>query len=81
MKLEPLTPPALPVLTERLPEPAVEVAFASRLNDAPSSNGKARVSTTQDVGSIPTGAATYVDDATGVEVTEAHWPGDPLESE
>lgn len=33
MKLEPMTAPAVPVLTPRLPEPAVEVAFASRLTE------------------------------------------------
>jgi hypothetical protein len=32
-------------------------------------------------GSNPAAPATYVDDATGVEVPEAYWPGDPLESE
>jgi hypothetical protein len=78
MKLEPLTPSDVPALTQRLPEPAVEVAFAYRLNVAPSSSGKARTSNVQDAGSNPAGAAnTYVDDASGASVTDDWWPGDP----
>jgi hypothetical protein len=33
MKLEPMEAPALPVLTPRVPEPAVEVCFAARLTE------------------------------------------------
>ena len=72
-----MTLPAVATLTERLPEPAVEVCWASRLT-AVSSNGRARDSNSQDEGSIPSTAAIYVDDASGASVTEDYWPGDPV---
>lgn len=31
-----------------------------------------------DDGSIPSAPAIYIDDATGREITESWWPGDPL---
>lgn len=42
------------------------------------SNGKARVSNTQDVGSTPTAPAIYIDNDSGYEVHADWWPGDPL---
>lgn len=43
---------------------------------APMPNGKAAGSNPASVGSIPTGAAIYIDDATGVSVPESWWPMD-----
>lgn len=41
-------------------------AIFGKKNDAPSSNGKAAVSTTENLRSSRSGAATYVDNETGV---------------
>lgn len=45
---------------------------------APSSNSRAPTSNVEDLRANRSGAAIYIDNESGAEVTDSWWPGDPI---